>query len=275
MTLEIEGVTAEPVEAQEAPAAVETIEEVEAVEVEPELTVEEKYEKLERDVAGKQKKIDRQTAANRKTLENYEKQRKENERLSALIEQQTPNQEPSIDDFETHDEFVNALVDYRADLAVAGKQKEYLAKQEQLQQQTIMNERQALRQTQEVEYMVENPMYKASVNEVDSYIKTLDSSPHTQEAVIAQLYDGNVPQVIDYFGSNNGEHLEELGDIARMTPPQAAVAVYKIQQKLSLNPTKRETKTPTKPVNVKKATGTGSKPLDKRSGRDVMDWVNS
>lgn len=272
VTVETPEVETQEVEVQETETAVDTEAESEAETVE--LTVEEKLENLQREAEGKQKKIDRQTAAYRKLQENYEKERQEREVLAQKITAQTPTQEPVIDDFDTHDEYVNALVDYRAKTKLAEQQKEFQAQQENMQQQKIAQERQALRQSQEVEYLAANPMYKASSNEVNAYIQTLESPAATQEAIISQLYEGNVPQVIDYFGSNNGENLDELGNIARMTPPQAAVAMYKIQQKL-IAPTKKETKTQPKPVKVKGSTSTGSKPLSQRTAKDVLDWVKS
>lgn len=245
---------------------------------EPAETAEEKLERLEREAAGKQKAIDRKTAAYHALQKKYDEQRQEQERLAKLIEQQTPGKEPVIDDYETHEEYVNALVEHRAKAEVHKEREKLMAQQAQMQQEQIMQERLKLRQSQEVEYLSKNPMYQTAANEVDLYIKGItDVSPATQEAVIAQMYDGNVPAVIDYFGANDGENLEELGAIARMTPPEAAVAIYKIQQKLSAVPVvnKKETAPKPKPVKVAKGSSNASKPLAKRSGSEVLDWVQA
>ena len=241
--------------------------------VEPEETVEEKTTRLERENAGKQKKIDRQTAANRASNEKQEKLRQENEKLQALIVQQKPETEPKVDDFETHEEYNDAVKDYISKQAKAEAQQEFLAQQQHVQQEQLTNERMTLRRSQEAEYIVENPMYNAAANEVGAYIKSLDVSHGTEEAVISQLYDGNVPSVIDYFGSNNGENLEELGQISRLSPPQAAVAIYKIQQKLSANPVKTKTTPKVTPVKVQRGDSKAFKPLSKKSGTDILDWA--
>ena len=291
---EAQGVEAEPVtEAQETEVKTEVVEaedtkentdegetEGESTEEQPELSVEEKLEKLERDVAGKQKKIDRQTAAYRKQQEALDRQKQEYEKVTSLLEQQQPDKEPVIDDFETHDEYVNALVDYKAKAQVQQEREQMMLQQQQVQQQQIMQERLSLRQQQEAEFMTENPLYKASAQEVDAFIQGINEAElpqGTTDAVLTQLYQGNVPEVIDYFGSNDGENLEELGEITRMTPPEAAVAIYKIQQKLSNAPAvKKETKPKTKPVDKPpKGNASGKKPLHKQDGKGVMDWVNS
>lgn len=246
------------------------------VQEEPQETVEEKLERLQKETEGKQKAIDRKTAAYHALQKKYEEQRQERERLTQLIEQQQPSQEPVIDDFETHEDYVNALVEYRSKAAIQEQQQKLMAQQAQMEQERIMQERLSIRQEQEAEYMKENPMYKAAANEVDAYIKTLgDVSESTQMAVIDQLYRGNVAQVIDYFGSDNGANLDELGKISKLTPPEAAVEIYKIQQRLSSTPKKEKIKPESKPVKVDRGNTKTSKPLTKKSGKEVLDWVNS
>lgn len=250
-------------------------EEGEAAEELPEESVEDKVDRLERETTGKQKAIDRKTAAYSSLQRKYEEQRQEHEKLAQLIAQQQPKVEPNIDDFETHEEYDKARVEFWKETAKAEAQAELLQNQRQFQQEKIMQDRLVLRQTQEVEYMTDNPMYKASVTEVDSYIKGIPDVPGgTQEAVIEQLYRGNVPQLIDYFGSNAGENLDELGKISRLSPPEAAVEIYKLQQKLSSSKVKKETTPKTTPVKTQKGSTSTSKPLSKRSGKEVLDWVN-
>lgn len=242
---------------------------------EPEETVEEKVVRLERDVEGKQKAINRKTAALHDANKKYAEQRQEHERISGLLDQQKPDSEPSIDDYETHEEYVNALVDYRSKAEVTKQQQALMIEQQQIQQQQVMNERLSLRQSQEAEYLVDNPMYKSSSNEVDAYLRTIDESSMpkgTVNAILDQLYKGNVPAVIDYLGANNGENLDELGKIARMTPPDAAVEIYKTQQKLAKSPVeKKEAKKTLKPVKAVKGNRANTGGLGKHSsGDDVL-----
>lgn len=263
--------TETPTEETEADASPD----VDVEEVAPE-TVEDKAARLELDTVAKQKAIDRKTAAYHALQKKHDEQRQEMDNMRQLVEKQTPTQEPVIDNFETHEEYVNALVDYRSKAAVAEQQQNMLAQQKQMQDQQLMNERISLRQEQEVEHMKTNPMYKAATNEVDSYIKGLEIAPDVQEAVLGQMYDGNVPALIDYFGSNTGENLDELGKISKMSAPRAAVEVYKLQQKLSTTPAKKETKPNVTPTKKPPTGNTGSKKaLHKQDAKSVMDWVNS
>jgi DNA repair exonuclease SbcCD ATPase subunit len=279
MTLENEGVTAdegvkaEPVEETTQETTTEdqveetekeaTAEDSPETEVEEVETAEEKNEKLALEVEAKQKKIERQSAANRSLNERYEAQRQEHEKLLQTIEQQKPNVEPKIDDYETHEEYSNARDDFIRKDAIAVAQSELMAQQQQIQRQQLEAQRTTLRQTQEAEYLDVNPMYKAASAEVNTYINGLVDIPlETVDAFAEQLYQGNVPEVIDYFGANNGENLDELGKIARMSPSMAAVEVYKIQQKL-VAPVKKESKPLPKPLKTIKGTSkSGKNPLD-------------
>lgn len=252
-------------ESQEGEAA----ESVEA----PEETAEERIERLERESAGRQKKIDRQKAANSDLLKKLEAQRVEAEKYQQLMEQQAPKAAPDIEDFETHDEYVDALAEYKAKAQVQEQQQQFMQQQEQMRQAQVMQERQNVLMSQEKEYMLENPMYEGSKVEVQSYLSTLqDINPGTESAFIDQLYKGNVAEVTNYFGENNGERLDELGKIARMSPPEAAVETYKIQQKLKAKPTVKKEKTKSEPVKVAKPSGgKANKGLGPHSsGEDVL-----
>lgn len=256
--------------------SVESGHEGEAHEAEPQETPEDKLQRLERDVAGKQKAIDRKTAAYHALQKKHDEQRTEAEKLSELIKKQTPDVEPVIDNFETHEDYVEALVDYRSKAKMAEYQQNLSQQQEQMRQAKVMQDRQSILQGQEAAYMDINPSYASAKAEVQGYLSSLGGiDPSVENAVIEQLYRGNVAEVTDYFGANNGENLEELGRISKMTPPEAAVELYKIQQRVSSSPqTKQKTTKPT-PVKVSRGKSSTSKPVSKMSGKDTLDWVNS
>lgn len=271
--MEVETEVVETAEATETESVDTPKEEVNEVEQPPELTPEERIKKLEADVTGKQSAIDRQTKRYYETQEKLQKIQEENAKLLSQLKQAEPESAPDIDNFETHDEYVEALAEYKAKTKLQEQQKQFAEQQRVMQEQAVMQERLALRQQQEAEYIKENPMYKASVDEVQYYIQNLGESPNgTVDAVLTQVYKGNVPEVIDYFGRNNGENLEQLGKISKMTPPEAAVEIYKIQQKLAANPSvKKEVKTPPKPVTAKKGDKANTSGLGKHSsGEDVL-----
>lgn len=276
--------TEAPVEETEVNISPETeSEEVETqdVETQPEETTDDKLARLEREAAGRQKKIDRQVAAFNALQDKYKQTVQEREEFSQMLQQKQPEVEPSLDDtdengnpkYSTHEEYVEALSDYRADKKLKERQEEFQVQQEQIQRGKLMEERLKLRHSQEAEYIADNPMYKTSSVEVDNYLKSLEVNNGTAQAVIDQMYKGNVPQVIDYFGSNDGENLDELGKINAMTPPEAAVEIYKIQQKISSQIVKKENKPKTKPVKVEGGKSASDKSLGKATGTEILDWV--
>lgn len=270
-TAPIQDVKVEPAEEEVKETEAKTSPETEVKEAE--LTVEDKLKNAEAKQAGMQKAIDRKTADHHAMQRKLDGQRQELEAQAKLLVQQTPDKEPVLDDYESHDEYVDAVATFRAKALVTKERQNMIAEQQKANDQVVMNERIKLRHEQEATYMVDNPLYKTSVVEVDSYIKTLESTAPVQEAVIGQLYRGNVPEIINYFGSNNGENLSELGRISSLTPPEAAVEIYKIQQKLAATPSKKETKPKTTPVTTKKGGPRSDKSLAKSDGKEILDWV--
>lgn len=232
---------------------------------EPEITPEEKIETLEKEVASKQKAIDRKTAAFHDMQRAHDRKMQELKALEAKVQTDAP-QEPKIDDFDTFEEFDKARVNFINEQAKQSVQKEFLEQQKQVQAQQQMQARMDLRATQEAEYIQSNPNYRASVAELDGFFKTAQISDGVGEAVLDVVYEGNVPQIIDYFGRNNGENLDKLAQIARMSPVKAAIEVYKIQQSLTA-PASKERKQPPKPLNKPKG---GGKPKTDLHKGDVL-----
>lgn len=246
------------VETEETEAANTNSPDVENEEVEE--TIEAKAERLQKSRDAMQAKIDRQTAAFSAQQKKMQEQAKQIAEFQAKLAGQEPAKEPVIDDYDTAEEFWEAKAQHKAEQLMADKQKEFAEMQKQQAQQALMNERLAMRQSQEAEYLQINPSYNSSVKEVDTFIQTLDVKPEVAEAFLTQMYKGNVPQVIDYFGANSGENLGELQTISQMTPVEAAVEVYKLQEKLKA-PKKKETKAAPKPVSSPKGGGKAKKDL--------------
>lgn len=230
---------------------------VEPVEPSPE----EKLAEAEKLNEQRQKKIDRQTASYNAIQKTLQERTQELEALRQQVQTEAP-QEPKIDDFETFEEFDKARVDFINKQAEQTAQEKLLQQQQQMQAQQQLQARMDLRAAQEADYIKDNPHYRTSVSELDTFFKTAQINDGVAEAVLDVVYDGNVPQIIDYFGKNNGENLDKLAEIARMTPVKAAIETYKIQQSLTTPVSKEETQPP-KPVNKPKGKGAPKK--------DIMD----
>lgn len=263
-------------EVQDEPADVvdESQEDGEGEEEQKPKTVEEKLaeaeanaEKSAKAQEAMQKKIDRQTAAYNNMQKALEKQRQESQ--EALEKSKAVEiKEPNIDDFETHDDYVEAVAEFRAESKIAAKEAEYAQRQEQARVQQIAQERTKIANEQEAEYLKINPRYGASKSEFEGYIATAKVNPQVEDAIVTMAYEGNIPQLIEYFGSNNGERIEELDAITQMSPIKAAVEIYKIQQKL-VAPKPVQTKPLPKPVKAAPA-NKSSKSIDAMSGDDFM-----
>lgn len=236
--------------------------------------VEAKYAEKERSVEAMQKKIDRQTAAYNAAQKAIQER---DARLAELSNVNKPEvKEPSIDDFDTHEEYVNALADFRAEQRVRNKERELLQKQQQEAMNKMARERANLALQQEAEYIKENPRYEASKSEFESFVQTANVSPAVEQAIVESAFLGNVPAVIDYFGANNGERMDELAKISQMSPIQAGIEIYKIQQKLASKPKDvKENQPLPKPVSAPKGSKKAKVLNSSVDGKDILKWVNS
>jgi len=247
----------------------------------PELSVEEKLALLEKDNQGKQGKINRQRAV----LSNLQEQNtaimkelNELRQKAQAVQETSAPKKPSIQDFDTLAEFDNAMEKYVQDVqkhsveqAKAKALEESANAQKREIEQKIYEERSKQRAEQEREYVAINPSYKSSVLEVDAFIQTANLNNDVMDAILDQVYEGNVPMLIDYFGKNNGENIQKLEDITRMPAPRAAVEIYKIQQSLKA-PEKREVKPPPAPIKTKSAGGNSKALKENASGDDVLKY---
>lgn len=243
--------------------------EVESEEVE--LTAEEKLERLQKDLEAKERKISRQTAAYNRAQETLQARARELEALQSQMAQfnQPESNEPNIDDFETHEEYDAARIKYLADQEISKREKELNQKRQNELIAQQMRERESIRAKQEAEYIALNPNYKNSKAEFEDFVSTMQVNPDIEKAIVEQAFAGNIPQVIDYFGSNGGERLAELERISKMTPREAIIAIYEIQKGFK-SPEKKETKPLPKPVTKLKATSSTSRPVSKMSGKDLL-----
>lgn len=248
--VKVEDVQETEPETQEEANEVDSSEEGE-VEEQPEETVEQRLERLEKERESLEKKNSRQVAAYNRLQEALEKERKE--RQEALVKADAVDtKQPNIDDFNTLDEYNEAVSDWKAEQKIKAKEAEIAQRQQQENIRKIQEERAKIANEQEVEYLKTNPRYKASKQEFESYIKVANVNPQVEDAIVSMAYKGNVPQLVDYFGDNNGERLDEFEKITQMSPIDAAIEIYKIQQKL-VTPKKTENKPLPKPVKASPA----------------------
>lgn len=260
---------AEPVEVVETEAPQEAPQEEEVSK--PEETIEQRLDRLERERDTLKKKNSRQKAALKALNERQQQQQPQ-------AEAKPLGDEPKPEDFETQEDFVNAVVEYRTEKATQAKLEEQRQQAHLLEQQELMNKRAAIKKESEDKFREINPNYDEADQEVRSFYETNAQSinPHTYFAIVDAVYDyGDVAELTNYFGENNGERIDELDAISRMSPVKAGIEIYKISQSLK-STNKQTTKNPLpKPPKKVEGKSQASKPLAKRSGKDVLEWVNS
>ena len=223
-------------------------------------TPEERLAEIESKLDEREKKIERSKAAYRDLQKAYDGKLQELEQLKTEIKPQEPLQEPSIEDFDNFDEFQKARDDYITKRAEQQAFEKFQESQLKEQQMRLAQERDTLVKSQEAEYLTVNPDYAASKATFEAYGKLINARPEVEQAIVGQAFKGNVPQLIDYFAGNDGENIDALREISAMSPTDAAVEIYKIQQRLKA-PEKEEVKPAPKPIQKPKGGGAPRKNL--------------
>lgn len=238
-------------------------------------TVEEKLARLDA-LEKKTQAAEKKIMAQRKAYTALQKaaQEKDQKLQEFLSKNETENepQKPVVDDFDTYEEYqkaqdayVDELAEFKAKKAVVQERQNLLEQERQAAFLKVQAERNSQYEKEKGAFVIDNPDFAHAEEEFNVFVQDAQQTtdPRVQDAVVEQAYaGGNVPALINYFGSNNGERLSELSEISKLSPARAAVEIYKIQQKLkAINPvTKKESPKPPKTVKGKTTT---SKDLSK------------
>lgn len=249
-------------------------------------TTEDKLARLER-LEEKSQAAQKKIKAQRKAYASLQKaaQEKDAKLQEFMTQQQSAEsqapEKPIVDNFETYQEYENAqekyideLADYKAKTRYQQEREEQLQKEAEMTRIQAQQERAQQYEAQKKAFIEVAPDYVESEAEVNDYLteaqKTTD--PYVQGAIVDQTYghdDVSAPELMHYFGANNGERLAELDAISKLTPTRAAVEIYKIQEKLKSHPKKREVSEP-KPKPPSRVKG-GSKAASNNLGQgDVL-----
>ena len=250
---------------------VETGEDLEGDEPETkEIDYKVEHEKAQKRLEKEQQKINRQ----RKALsENYRKIQELNEQL-AKVQQEQVEKEPSVNDFDTYEEYDKARIEYIKKQA----SKEASANLIKQQQQRMLQQQQAEQQQNflkaEAAYRNENPQYDAAKNTIDLFMQSSQRNAQVDNMIYEQANEGNgLPELINYFGENDGERLDEFERISNLTPRAAAIEIYKIEQMLKTKPTHKKAKPLPKPAEPIKGNSSTRKPLAKMSYEELKKTI--
>lgn len=230
--------------------------EVEEVKKTPEELLTEAQSKIEE----QEKAMARKTAAYRDLQKAHDAKLEQLRNLEQQVKPPEPLQEPKIDDFDSFEDFQKARDEFVSNTAKQKALEEFKQSQLQAEQMQLAQERDALVKAQETEYLNVNPRYMDSKANFESYSKILQTSPAVEQAIVEQAFKGSVPQLIDYFGGNDGQNLDKLREIASMSPVEAGIEIYKIQQSLKA-PERKEVKPAPPPANKPKGGGAPKKDI--------------
>lgn len=241
--------------------------ETEAPEGAEEAKVEKPLTEAEKIRHSMQKRIDRQTAATKT----------QQERISLLERQvaeaaaRAPKEDdmPKESDFDTWEDFDTARVKH-----LAKKEAESYMKAEREKELKTAQERQHA-ETQR-QFMDKEAKYKATVQDYDRYAKEAVETMNLMAQTgtdISSLRDAvmqfdNPPKMIYQLGKDTSL-IEELA-------PMPPLKIMRELLKLEASLTKEPDSTKEAPTPIRSSSGKGGvKPLDQRSGEEILKWVKS
>lgn len=262
---------AEVVESQEEATKEETTETVETETEEVQETLEERLARLEKEREADQRKINRQKKSNSAQLKQIEELlAKQQEAEAQKVEPKVT--EPNIDDYDTFEEYQDALAEHKAEQIVQDKLRKVEQEKAQAEQQQRIAERQKKVHELEHKYSELNPTYADAREEFVAFTNTMKLNPQTDDAIIDTAIDaGTLPILVNYFGENGGERLDEFVEIAKLSPVKAGIAIHELGKELSVKSVPEKKKPLPKPA--KKIEG-ASKPRggldDLKEGEDVL-----
>lgn len=219
---------------------------------------------------GVQKRIDELTANWRE--EQRQRQQWEERYLSLeqrLLQQQEPPKpepqttqgEPQLDNFDSYEQYIAALADYKADQKIKAWQ------EQQTQQQTQQQAEQARAafQTKALEYAAESGL--------DDF-QQVAFSPMlpVSEAMAEVIQQSDVgPQLLYQLGQNPGEAQR----ISQLPPVQAARELGRMEYQLSSVPPKKQTSAPDPVQPVSGGGGPATLDPDRMSADQWLEWRNN
>lgn len=231
-----------------------------------------------------ERRIARQTAANRQTQRQFEEERAARlaveKRLAEYEAKQPLADKPSKDNFDTEDEYTDALVDWK----LAQKEKEASKPKEPSVEDRVKQElaskefEQTFRQKEEA-FKATTPDYEKATQVVNGLLKYADPNHDSTKAFSTTLLNApNPPAIIHYLGT----HPDEAIAMMTMSP-------FEIQDRLGIiidgldapkqTASEETDEAPSKQADLPKPpsslTGAAkvSKPLYEKSGEDIVKWA--
>lgn len=214
-----------------------------------------------------QKRIDRQTAATKAQQERIQLL----ERQIAEANARAPKEEagPKEDDFDSYEDYQKAVIAHEAKKEAANILKAEREKELQAAQERQHAEAQRAFIEKEAKYKAANPDYdRYSKEAVETMTLLMQAGTDISTIRDAVMQFDNPPEMIYHLGKDP-TLIEEM---ASMPPLKVMRELLKLESSLN----KEEDSTKEAPAPIRSTSGKGGvKPLDQRSGADVLKWVKS
>lgn len=245
--VEIEATQEAPLEAPEAP---------------PELTLEEKHRKAENKIRHDREKIAKARAkAERLAGENSSLQA-EIARLKAAQEQKaTAPQKPTMDQFDSVEDYVDAVAQFRAKEHNQPAPQEAGLTPQQQQEQVWIAQREAVVVQQAQEFIKSNP---EALEIVQDNADVIDDFPQAIKNVLLAS-DNPTLAVVNLVKEGRLEYLGYL-------PPD--IAAQEVKRALSQGGAKAAVSKAPAPISSPKGNASGMKSPDNMNAKELMKWVN-
>lgn len=234
----------------------------EAAEKAPELTLEEKYRKAENKIRHDREKIAKARAKAERLAGEKASLEAELNRIKAEREQKAnAPQKPKMEDFDSVEEYVDAVAQFRANENKQAPKEAVLTPQQQQEQIWIAQRETAVAQ-QAQEFIKSNP---EALEIVQENADTIDDFPqHIKNVLLAS--DNPTLAVVNLAKEGRLEYLGYL-------PPE--MAAIEVRRALSQGGSKTAVSKAPAPISSAKGTAKAEKPLEAKSGKELLKWVNS
>lgn len=167
---------------------------------------------------------------------------------------------PKENDFKTYAEYLEARQDWKLEQKLSSKSQADKDSQRSAESQKWLGERESFQDAKHAELSSQHPEFNEMIEENADIIGSLH--PETK---LALLESDNAALVL--FNLAKEGKLEALAD---MSPRRAALEIGRAQQ----STTPKQTNAP-KPLSTSRGSVAPSKPIEKWSPQDAVDWMNS
>lgn len=235
----------------------------EATEATPELTLEEKYRKAENKIRHDREKIAKARAREARVKDELAAARAELAAAKAEREQKaSAPQKPKMEDFDSVEDYVDAVATFRAKENNQQAPKEALLTPEQQREQVWIAQRETVVVQQAQEFIKANP---EALEIIQDNSDVIDEFPqHIKNALLAS--DNPTLAVVNLAKEGR---LEYLGYLPK------EIAALEIQRAVAAGGAKTAVSKAPAPISTAKGRAASEKPLENKSGKELLKWVNS